>query len=239
MRNTHHVNRIKLIFDDFMSALAGVMYNVMESGQSINLTGVQHFEKRSFQLLQNASKQCISALSDSAYSIDTEARSKAHTDAHLQAPDAQSDDIDVNAVATQIFSYMTLAIAQLSQILRRMIIRHRLLINSGMNYNSARIKVKEQFRNEILKLTSIDRIGRRRDISLSVVMTTAIYFNQLEQDTYLATANQLGYSEFEIYQPSHDRHGKRFTADNIPKNDLHPQSDAVIKLVERSNVHTA
>lgn len=225
-------NSIAMIHERFQACIMTEIFCVTDKTNGLNSSDVSLFDFKALNRVIGARNELENTFALCSQEITLKAVSRALKDAG-NAESSYINDFECDSLKTIEFitNLLFAEISAASGILRKMALRRKMLSMSGMSEHSARIRVRETFREELLKFRTVNRAGHKHKINWAIKLAAKDYLSDLNHSAYLYTASKLGYSKFEIYQPNHNRNGLKFDIDNIPSKELHPQSKALIKIV--------
>ena len=238
MRNSvQSAKDVSQIYETCITALNGLLHAYLDSPNAMSRKNIREFEAKAIEIAQVSLSDTINRLKAVSSSIIYEARLQAHTDAASldslnKIPTIERVDADIKEIEQLIRQdYMTAVIRGVS-LAKKLMAQYNMLIASGVNHNTARIRIRERNRGVILQVYSVDRKGRNYRTCWSVYIKLAAFLNQLAYMEYLSESAKLGYRKFVILAPGKLRDGMTFTLDTVPDGELHPQSQADIRLVK-------
>ncbi|EGR3221745.1 hypothetical protein DC904_13685 [Vibrio parahaemolyticus] len=219
------------IYETCLSALNGALHSYLDSSNAMTAKELRKFKKTATEIANQGFSDTILKLKSVSHHIAYEERLRALTDANFTSGEVEKVNVDLSDIEASIRQDFLNATLSGVILAKKLMSQHSMLVSSGLSPASARIRVRERNRGEILQVYSIDRAGRKIRPNWAVYIKLAAFLNQLRHTEYMSQAAKLGFKEFELVQPGHARNGIRFLLGEAPEGELHPQSLASVRLV--------
>ncbi|GAL22947.1 hypothetical protein JCM19235_1248 [Vibrio maritimus] len=217
-------------YDTCLNALNGALHVFLDSYTAMTIGELKRFQSKATAIATQSNAETLNTLKLVSEQIAREARLRAYRDARIDAPNVIVVSVDVTEINQLVQQEYMKATLEGVKLAKDLMSQHTLLTLGGQSPATARVRVRERNRGKILKIYSTDRSGRSFRTSWAMYLRLADFLTALSHREYLSASAALGFTNFELYQPDHRRHGLAFDLESIPTTELHPQSEAVIRL---------
>lgn len=208
-------------------AVCGLFFSLYSSESAPTKSDVSDFIYRSADIARKAISDATKMISDKASEIASEAASKAHSDA---TGEEKSYQIKVNCKEQMsgILSLFEQFITEGASLLNYFSARAAINYRAGWSKSEASALAKKGIAVGVSKWSKGHIKFTRFPLSHAVFLIVAGFLKSTYVIKYISTAVAGGAKKFRIVQPGHKRDGRIFDAAQIPAEDFHPQSRAVI-----------
>lgn len=216
-----------------LNALNGAFHSYLNDSRAMTHKSLVAFRDRANAIARQSYIDVKSAIHESTIQIKTEAVLRAHSDANKTATTINviADTNEIDKLIKQIFVITVLDGVSLAKSLKQ---QYGMLVASGVTPYSAQIRVRERNRDKIVRTYQVDKAGHHVRSNWAFYLRLTSFLTNAAHNEYLKTAANLGFTTFKLSQPGHRRDGLRFSLDNIPEKELHPQSRAKICLIKEA-----
>lgn len=213
------------------SAIGGEFFKLYSASQPVKASDIALFRIKASEIARQAISDVTTLIRSETHSVASEAASRAYSDVmgELKQFNRRVNCTSVSKGITALFAQY---IADGENILSRY--ASKIAINKLAGW--PKDKAVSFAKSNTSSLASAWANGKVRlsrfPLHHSLFLLIASHITASAHTAYIERAVAIGATQFEIVQPNHRRHGLRFDYQNVPMNELHPQSRAHIRVVE-------
>lgn len=221
-----------------ISSLNGLLHEYLDSPNVMSKKELSKFQLKAMNIANHSYTEMISALKATTEQVSREARLRAYSDARNKAPNIVVVSADISTVEMIIKQHFKNAAIAGANMAKKLMSRIAYLVSKGTSVESARIKVRESNRGQILSVYSTNKAGSKNRSQWAVYLRLTSFLTQTAHSEYISQSMKFGLDEFVIVQPENMRDGVRFKGEAFPTKELHPQSRAYVRIAEVNHVHS-
>lgn len=209
------------------SAISGEFFKIYSASQKVKAADIASFRVKATEIAKRAISEAAKDLISTSSSVASEAASRAYLDVTKERKEFDVK-VNCNSVLKGISTMFIQFIVDGENILRQYSTRVAINTLSGWQDDKAISFGKKNVEKMVTGWSSGKTRLSRFPLHHSVFLMIAGRITSASHMSYIEKAASLGVKTFKIVQEGHKRNGLTFGCENVPTDELHPQSRAYV-----------